>query len=305
MKTLLDLRLLRAFVFLVETGSVSETARLTNRTQPAVSLQFRRLEEATGTTLLVMKGRRRVLTPDGELLLGYARTLLNLNAEVQARLSAPKLGGKVMLGVPDLYAASLLPPILGDFSAAHPNVEVEICCALSSQLMSRVESEAIDLALVTGMPAFKDGELVAQEPLIWVTGEQSSVHNENPLPLALLPPGNIFRDHGLAALANMGRKWRVPYTSDSLSGLYAAVLAGIAVAVMTESSLASGMRRLGRQESFPPLPKVDLVMYRSRSDNNPAAAAMAEFIVRRFAASSLRPQSLQLHTQAGSGSTDR
>jgi DNA-binding transcriptional LysR family regulator len=300
----LDLRLLQAFIVLVQTGSFSETSRRLGRTQPAVSLQLRRLEEITGAVLFTRVGRKLVLTDDGEIILGYARTIMGLQDELRSRLAAPKLDGQVVLGTPDLYAAYLLPAILSDFRRAYPNVNVELRCALSSKLMGSLERAEIDLALVTGMPAFKDGELVAQETLVWVTGESSSIHRENPVPLAMLPPGNIFRDHGLAALESIGRTWRLACISESIGGLQAAVFAGIAVSVVGKSSVLPGMRELGRSESFPTLPKVDLVLYRSARRPNPAAEAMAEFIVRHFGNSALAPASRIVRTQAGSGSHD-
>jgi DNA-binding transcriptional LysR family regulator len=300
----LDLRLLQAFIVLVQTGSFSETSRRLGRTQPAVSLQLRRLEEITGAVLFTRVGRKLVLTDDGEIILGYARTIMGLQDELRARLTAPKLDGQVVLGTPDLYAAYLLPAVLSDFRRAYPNVNVELRCALSSKLMAAVERAEIDLALVTGMPAFKDGELVAQETLVWVTGAESAVHLENPVPLAMLPPGNIFRDYGLAALESIGRQWRLACISESIGGLQAAVFAGIAVSVVGKSSVMPGMRELGRSDSFPTLPKVDLVLYRSARPSNPAAEAMAEFIVRHFSNSRLAPSSRIVRTQAGSGSHD-
>jgi len=298
----LDLRLLQAFIVLVQTGSFSETARRLGRTQPAVSLQLRRLEEVTGEQLFSRVGRKLVLTDHGELILGYARTIMGLQDELRARLAAPTLSGPVILGTPDLYAAYLLPGVLSGFRRAFPNITVELNCALSSKLMSAVNRSEIDLALVTGMPAFKDGEVVAQEALVWVTGQSSSVHLENPVPLAMLPPGNLFRDYGLAALESIGRTWRFGCVSESIGGLQAAVFAGIAVSVVGKSSVLPGMRVLGRSESFPPLPKVDLVLYRSGARRNPAVDAMAAFIMQHFANSPLAPATRLVRTQAGSGS---
>lgn len=304
MKPPLDLRLLQAFILLVETGSVSETSRRIGRTQPAVSLQLRRLEEATGASLFSTVGRRLVLTPDGELLLGYARTIMGLQDEVKARLAMPKLSGRVILGVPDLYMAYLLPGLLSEFGASYPNVAIDLRSALSSRLMSAVERDEVDLVLVTGMRAFKDGELVAQEPLVWVGNDKRASHDENPVPLAMLPPGNVFRDLALASLDKIGRQWRLACVSESMSGLQAAVLAGIAVTVVGKSSILPGMRQLGRLESFPTLPKVDLVLYRAGGRRNPAGDAMADTIVSYFARSSVAPLAIVVRTQAGSGSSD-
>jgi len=304
MKPPLDLRLLQAFILLVETGSFSETSRRVGRTQPAVTLQMQRLEKTIGSQLFNTVGRKLVLTPDGELLLGYARTIMGLQDEVKARLAAPKLNGQVIIGTPDLYAAYLLPSVLSEFGGAYPNIEVELRCALSSRCMASLQRNEIDLALVTGMPAFKEGDLVAQEPLVWVGSNRRALHEENPVPLALLPPGNIFRDLALTGLEKIGRKWRIVCVSESIGGLQAAVFGGIAVSVVGKSSILPGMRPLGRAESFPLLPKVDLVLHRSGSRNNPAADAMAYLMVRHFARSHVAPPPPATKTQAGSGSHD-
>ncbi|WP_158905877.1 LysR substrate-binding domain-containing protein [Burkholderia sp. L27(2015)] len=297
----MDLRLLQTFILLVETGSVSETARRVNRTQPAVTLQLQRLEQLVGAKLYSTVGRRPVLTADGELLLGYSRTILDLNKEVLSRLQAPRLGGRVILGIPDLYAAYVLPPVLSAFNLAYPNVDLEIRCSLSNRLMTAISRDEIDVALVTRMPAFKQGLVVAQEPLVWVAGESGPQQQMNPLPLAMLPPGNIFRDHALAALDQVGRSWRLVCISESLSGIQAAVLGGIAVSAVGASSVIPGMRVLGRDDSFPPLPKVDLTLYRADGRANPACDALIDIIARHFRQSAIAPADYVSRTQAGSG----
>ncbi|WNK01622.1 LysR substrate-binding domain-containing protein [Thalassospiraceae bacterium LMO-JJ14] len=301
MKQPIDLRLLQAFIILVETGSVSETARRIGRTQPAVSLQLKRLEEAVNANLFNNIGRKLVLTNDGELLLGYARTIMSLQDEVTVRLAAPKLSGRVVIGVPDLYAAYVMPEILSRFFTAFPDVEVELRTELSSPLIGSLEKGEIDLALVTGMRAFRDGQIVAQEPLVWATGLDRSMHDSNPVPLASLPTGNVFRDIALTGLDLVGRKWKIALVSPSISGLHAAILSGCAVSAIAKSSVIAGMRILGEADSYPALPSVDLVLYRSGKSKNAAADAMGDMISDQLARSSLAPTRRTFNTQAGSG----
>ncbi|MZR31535.1 LysR substrate-binding domain-containing protein [Sneathiella litorea] len=301
MKPPIDLRLLQAFIILVETGSVSETARRIGRTQPAVTLQIKRLEEAVNVTLFNNVGRKLVLTNNGELLLGYARTIMSLQNEVMVRIAAPKLSGRVVLGVPDLYAAYIMPEILSRFFMAFPDVEIEIRTQLSSPLIASLEKGEIDLALVTGMRAFRDGQVVAQEPLVWVTGANRSMHDKNPVPLALLPTGNVFRDIALAGLETTGRKWKVSLVSTSIAGLQAAVLSGFAVSAIAKSSIIDGMRILGEGESFPKLPSVDLVLYRAGKSKNAAVDAMGDMIAEELARTNISTGLKTFKTQAGSG----
>lgn len=108
----------------------------------------------------------------------------------------------------------------------------------------------------------------------------------------------------LAALESIGRTWRLSCISESINGIKAAVPAGIAVSVVGKSSVLPGMRVLGRSDTFPALPKVDLVLYRSARSSNPAAQALANVVVRHFANSALAPAARVVRTQAGSGSHD-
>ncbi len=278
----LDIRSLRAFVTVVETGSVTAAARRMCRTQPAITLQIRRLEEQVGKPLFEAATRRPQVTHDGEILLGYARAILQMHDEVWQRMQSRHIEGRVVLGTPDLYAAYLLPQILTGFRALYPGIEVDLRCALSRSLMSALDAKEIDIALVTAMPGIRAGEFVRKEPLVWVGGQDRSPYEESPVPLALLPPGNIYRDAALAALDSMGRPWRLACISESISGLQAAVFSGFAISVVAKSALVPGMRVLGRKESFPELPEIDVVLHRSPGRSSPAAQCLADFVVANF-----------------------
>lgn len=278
----LDIRSLRAFVTVVETGSVTAAARRMCRTQPAITLQIRRLEEQVGKPLFEAATRRPQVTHDGEILLGYARAILQMHDEVWQRMQSRHIEGRVVLGTPDLYAAYLLPQILTGFRALYPGIEVDLRCALSRSLMNALDAKEIDIALVTAMPGIRAGEFVRKEPLVWVGGQDRAPYEENPVPLALLPPGNIYRDAALTALDSMGRPWRLACISESISGLQAAVFSGFAISVVAKSALVPGMRVLGRQESFPELPEIDVVLHRSPGRSTPAAQCLADFVVANF-----------------------
>ena len=113
-------------------------------------------------------------------------------------------------------------------------------------------------------------------------GQEHAAYKENPVPLALLPPGNIYRDAALEALDRMGRPWRLACISESISGLQAAVFSGFAISVVSRSALVPGMRVLGRQESLPELPEIDVVLHRSPGQSSAAAQCLADFVVANF-----------------------
>src|SRR5215472_13943609 len=118
----IDIDLLRAFLAVFDGGSFTAAARALNRTQSAVSMQIKRLEEIAGGKLLERTSRRVALTRRGEALDGYARRMVGLNDEALRALRQDVLGGIVKLGVIEDYAVHALPPILAGFMAAHPNV---------------------------------------------------------------------------------------------------------------------------------------------------------------------------------------
>lgn len=271
----LDIRMLRSLISVVDTGSITETARRLGRTQPAITLQLQRLEELAGTQLFRHDGRRFALTPEGDLVVNYGKSILRLHDELLSRLSAPEIEGHVVLGTPDLYAAYMLPSILGVFKKAFPRIQVQLRCALSTPLVDLVQRGEVDIALVTRMNDFTGGLVVRQEQLVWIGGEGSSAHHENPVPLALLPPGNIYRDHAIAGLDAAGHKWRIACVSESVSGLQAAVFSGMAVSVLGRSAVVPRMREL---DVFPPLPKVDLLLYKAPGTTSRAALALHDYL---------------------------
>lgn len=274
----LDIRILRTLQSVSETGSLTESARRLGRTQPAISLQLQRLEDICGFNVFNNEGRRMVLTPDGELVLTYANSILRLHDELMSRLRSPEMEGQVVLGTPDLYAAFVLPSILALFKQAFPRVQVILQCSLSTPLVRLVRRGEVDIALVTRMNDFSGGQVVRQEELIWMTGERSDAHRESPVPLALLPPGNIYREHAIETLEAANRAWRIACVSESVSGLQAAVFSGMAVTVLGRSALVPGMREIAAGPDYPVLPKVDLLLYKAAGTKSPAAHALHDYL---------------------------
>mgnify|MGYP001467603115 CR=1 FL=1 len=262
MSAQLDPDLLRTFVAIVDAGGFTPAARQVHRTQSAVSMQVRRLEEALGRPLFQRDGRGVQLTPDGEALLGYARRLLKLHDEAVAALTRPDLSGLVRIGTPDDYVGRFLPEILVRFARTFPRVQVEVNCEPSVTLRRLLAEDRLDLALLTCSPGAETGEVLRREPTVWATAERHLAHEDDPLPLAMFQHGCPFRDWALASLNRLGRPYRLAYTSASISGVLAAVTAGLAVTVLCRSVLPAGVRPLGAEEGFPPLPTASITLHR-------------------------------------------
>jgi DNA-binding transcriptional LysR family regulator len=280
----LEINLMRTFVMLVEEQSVTKVARRLNRTQPAISLQIGRLNEAVGRPLFEYDLRHPRLTRHGEMLLPYARQLLKMHDDAYSRLSSEEIAGRVTLGCPDLYAAFLLPETLATFRAAYPGIEVTVRCALSAQLAEEISAGRIDVALATKMPnvhpVVSSIKLLRSEQLVWLGSKSGTAFRERVLPLALLPEGNLYRDYALQALDNAGRAWRIACVSESIAGMEAMALADAAVIVLAESVKVPGLRRLTVRDLMPPLPPVELVLWRRKHGLSSAADHLAMHIER-------------------------
>lgn len=250
---MLDTDQLRSFVSIVDTGSFTRAAERVNKTQSAVSMHIRRLEEQLGRPLFAKNGRGVKLTDDGEKLVDYARQMLQLEAAAFASVSNKALAGRIRLGIPDDYAESFLPDILTRFIRRHPLVEVSVICESSLQLHERVTARDLDLAIVTECADLKGAEILREEPLRWAVGATSRIHEARPLPLALSGPACAWRRNAVAALEAAGIPWRQVVVSANQAAISAVVQAGIAVTVFPESALRTGQRLIDGREGLPPL----------------------------------------------------
>jgi DNA-binding transcriptional LysR family regulator len=263
MSVLLDLDQLKTFVAIADSGSFTRAADLVHKTQSAVSMQMRRLEERIGKPIFLRDGRASRLTEDGERLLGYARRMLRLSAETMAAFDDQELAGHVRLGTPDDYADRFLPEILARFARSHPRVEVSVVCQPTVELTAAMRSAMIDLAIVTHVRDDGPVEVIRQEPLFWVASAQHRVEGDDVVPLALGRDSCEWRRIALDGLSSINRPHRLLYSSTSATATAAAVLAGLAVTILPESALRPGMRILGEREGFPKLPFCEIGMMRS------------------------------------------
>src|SRR5665213_2149816 len=121
---MLDTDQLRSFLAIVDEGSFTRAAERVHKTQSAVSMHIRRLEEQLGCALFVKQGRSARLTEEGQRLIDYARRMIQVEAGAMAALSRNGLQGSVRFGIPDDYAEAFLAGILTAFNRRHPLVEV-------------------------------------------------------------------------------------------------------------------------------------------------------------------------------------
>ncbi|PMR73153.1 LysR substrate-binding domain-containing protein [Billgrantia endophytica] len=280
----IDHELLRTFVAIVDHGGFTRAAQAVNRTQSAVSMQIKRLEEdVIQRPLFERQGRQMHLTSEGTTLLGYARRILALQGEALNMLREPDMVGRVRIGVPDDFVMRFLPGILKSFSQTWPLVDVEVQCAPSSELLGRQQG-SLDLSIVTREVGQEIGTILRREETVWVVAESHPVHRQSPLPLALFEEPCFCRRHACNALTRAGRQYRIAYSSPSLATLQAVVGAGLAVSALMKSLVTPGMRTLDESDGLPPLPDGSIVLLRSPEATSPAVDGLAQHIVEGFRA---------------------
>jgi DNA-binding transcriptional LysR family regulator len=274
----LDLDQLQTFITIADTGSFTRAAEEVHRTQSAVSMQMRRLEERIGKPLFEKDGRMNRLTEEGDRLLAFARRMLRLNRETLAAFDDSSLEGQVRIGTPDDYADRFLPEIMGRFARSNPRVELSVVCEPTINLAELIRRGHLDIALVTQCDDVRPSEIVRKEPLLWVTSASHSVHQEEILPMAFGRPTCQWRRAATDTLHQMGREHRILFTSWSATVIIAAVLSGLAVSVLPECALRPGMRVLGEADGFGPLPDIKIGILRGHTSKADIVDALARHI---------------------------
>jgi DNA-binding transcriptional LysR family regulator len=274
----LDVDLLKTFIAIAETGGFTRAADEVNKTQGAVSMQMRRLEDILGRPVFHRAGRQNRLTADGERLLDYARRIVRLNDEAVVTFSKPELTGVVRFGVPDDYADNLLPEFMARFARTHPLVQVDVDCRPSKTLIELAKDGKMDLVLISAEAGTPGIELLRREPLVWVSSVRHCVHEFEVVPLAVSQIGCAWRDNSFQQLDSWNRRYRIAYASTNSNAIKAAVLAGLAVAALPRVSVTPGMRILSETEGFPPLMVIEIGLVFPPGKPNPAVEALTKHI---------------------------
>jgi len=279
----LDLDLLRTFVAVADTGSLTRAAVHVGRSQPAVTLRIQRMEEALACRLFDRTSRRLTLTQAGEMLLGYGRRIIALSDEAVARLTEPGVSGLVRLGTPEDFATMHLAVVLEAFTRTYPNVALEVTTDLTLNLLERFQRGDFDLVLVKRDPAAPvEGVRVWREPLVWACAARRAEDfgpQARETPLVVSPAPCVYRKRAQMALDAAGRPWRVAYTSTSMAGAQAAVRAGLGLAVLPKDMVPADFVVLGAASGLPDLHDAEIALI-TASTAQPSVRRLSEHIVR-------------------------
>lgn len=272
----IDSDLLQTFVRIAECGNLTLAASRLGRTQSAISVQLRKLEDGMGIALFERVARGMRLTPAGEVLLARAKPIL---AEIRdaASLFREPLTGSIRVGLPDDFDNGILESILIEFSRSHPGVQVLARSGCTSGYAAAIRTGELDIAVCSGL-GDPGGEALDIEPVVWAARKARSWSKEEAVPLAILDRPCYWRDLPVKALDAAGRKHRVAFQSSSFTGLQAALRAGLAIGVLPESCLGEGLVVLAEADGFPALPVSRRSIHVSAHASEQLTEAMAEAI---------------------------
>lgn len=271
---------LRTFLAIDQAGSVTGGARQIGRSQSATSLQIRQLEDIVGGPLFERHGRGVALTKAGELLRPVARQVIRSLDRTLAELRDESLSGRLRIGMPDDHGRAALTRIIADFAGLHPNVELEVQCALGVGFEGALASGKLDVA-VFDVPVPGMGQEVLRESALAWKGQPDRVFDRTkPLPVALFDRSCWWRDLALSSLEQSGRSFEVVFTSESSVGIRAAVQSGIAAGLLGIDDDLTGLVGVEGLESHHP---TYLVLQRASGSDGPTCDAICEAIRRAFA----------------------
>jgi DNA-binding transcriptional LysR family regulator len=282
----LSIDLLRTFVTVIELGGFSRAGEALGRTQPAISLQMRRLEAQLGTKLITTSGRTIAVTEEGKALAMHARRMLLLNDEVVARFSRQRVDGRLRVGLPTDYAVAFLQGVLTEYGRAHPEVRLEIHCDLSHRLLEDLRRDKLDIVIaMTGQGV---AQYLAREWIerpIWAAARGWVPVESEPVPIVAHPPGCEYRNRMTEALNAIQRQWRIVYCSPGISGLQKAVAAGLGVSALTRRTLTEEMRVLGEKDGFPRLADIRVGLFYKHPRQSDAGLLLVNDLITHLDAS--------------------
>ena len=272
---------LKSFLTLAETRNFTRAAERLGVSQPTVSQHVRKLEQAAGRVLVTRDTRDVRLTDNGDAMAGFARTILAANDVATRYFSGAAMRGRLRFGTADDLAITGLPRILREFRQLYPQINLELTVSQSDQLHRRLKAGALDLVFVKWVTGTQEGEVVKQDTFAWVGLEQTVLEPGAPVPVIVYPAPSLSRKLALDALEAAGRTWRVTCTTKQISGVLAALRAGIGIAVMPTSLVPEDLKIITSRFGLPPVGDVDFTLVRNPLANTEVVDALTQAIMGR------------------------
>lgn len=275
----MSMEVLRAFVTVIEVGGFTQAGEILGRSQPAVSLQIKRLESMLGKGLIIRNGQSLALTDSGKFLFDYAKRILSLNDEAVSHFTSNNVSGRIHLGIPSEFATALLPKILSRFTQTYPNVALEVTSDLSRNLIAPAAKRNYNLVLALhNDPRDAGDDLINEDELVWVTSANHDSHLQTTLPIIAAPEGCIYRARATARLREAELPWKIIYTIPDLTGIRAAIEGGLGVTALARSTVPSNLKVIRPSDKFPKLGKIGISLNILKNENLEAVSRLSEYL---------------------------
>ena len=243
---MLDPRLLRAFVTILDDGSFTRAADRLHMTQSTISQQLARLEEAVGQILVDREARPVRVTASGERLLGYARRILALQQEAETALGDPAGTTSIRIGLPEDIFSKPMALLFRHFAREHREVRLDVTSGLSRELLRRYRGGELDIAVVKEPAPSADARASFPEPMAWVEAADACSDWPDPIPLVVFPSGGLYREQMFARIERERRRWYVAFSGSSLPDVLVAVEAGLGVTLLPVAAAAGRRVRVAQ-----------------------------------------------------------
>ena len=276
----LQIDYLRTFIALAETKGFTKTGIQVNRSQSAVSMQIKRLEDEIGKKLFERIGKTVKLTAEGNILIKYAMRIVKEHDDAIRALSKPDLEGFIRFGSPEHYTVGILPKLLARFASAYPDVLVEMRCENSDKIKEAVDKGELDVGICTQIS--DGGQVISHDPVVWVADPGFIMQKHKTLSIAVFEDDCIFRTWAIEALEKFGLIYRIVYVSRSISGLMDAVRAGFAVAPIIRSNVPPDLKIVGIGNGLPLLPISNIVLHKTKKVTSEIIECFSEHIINSF-----------------------
>lgn len=278
----MDIEALRSFIAFVDTGSFTRAAKQVCRTQGAVSMQMKKLEEEAGQILFKKNGRYLTLTDQGQSLVSYARRIVGMHDEVLGSLARHAVHPPIRIGCPDDYAESVLPQLTELLIQQLPQQSLRIHCDCSTQLRLMLDNGEIDIAILTRAPEKEEGYLLKHDSGVWVHGGYPALLEKEVLPLVMYEADCKFHSSAIDGLEKQAKNYHLVCTTSSATAIKSLIKRGVGISAMARSSVSPGLVVVDQSTKLPELPAVDIVLAVAPIPHPMMSAAMAAKLCAEF-----------------------
>jgi DNA-binding transcriptional LysR family regulator len=274
--------LLKTFLAVAETQSFTKAGVQVGLSQPTVSQHVRKLELAAGRQLVSRDTREVHLTDNGDAMAGFARTILAAHAAASSYFTGSAMKGRLRFGTADDLAITQLPRILRHFRQLYPQINLELTVNQSGPLYRRLKAGHLDLIFIKENPHEEsEGTRVSRDSMVWVGHEKTVIEPGQTVPLIAYPAPSVSRQIAIDALEAAGRTWRITCNTREVSGLLAAVRAGIGIAVFPQSLIPADLVKVTNRFGLPALGDVDFTLLANPSAAKAPVEALSAAIMDR------------------------